>query len=614
MKAKGNSVTKTAVWILMGMLILGLGGFGAVNFNGNVSSIGTVGDKEISVDQYARELQQQIRAIEGQTGEALSFQQAQAIGLDRAVLQRIVRLRALDNETTEMGISIGDENLRERIIDIPSFQGIDGNFDREGYRFALQQAGLSEAEFEDSLREEAARSLLQGAISGGVTMPDVYAQTLVNFVGEKRSFTWAALTQDNLQAPLPAPTDADLQAFYDANPDNFLLPASKSITYVILTPQDVLDEVEISEDELRKAYEDRADEYIQPERRLVERLVFPNEEAANLAAAALEVSGTTFDALVLDRGLTLQDIDMGDVGRLELDGAGEAVFAAEPGAVVGPLPTNLGPALFRVNGILPSLNTTFEDASPALQQDLAGDRAARLVEVRAQDLDDQLAGGAKLEQLAEESKMTLGTIEWTNDSDQDIAAYETFRAAAAALTEGDFPKIDQLEDGSVFAMRLDGTKPERPNPFEDARILVAEAWTADQLLTALTVQAEEAQSALEGGSDFATLGLTENVQENLTRDAVISRAPEGLLTEVFEAAPGDIRIIEGADGVVIARLDSISAAEDNDQTQQLLGQLKTQLNQQLSQDVFTLYSSDVVRRTAPMIDQQAINAVHVNFP
>ena len=120
MKAKGNSVTKTAVWILMGMLILGLGGFGAVNFNGNVSSIGTVGDKEISVDQYARELQQQIRAIEGQTGEALSFQQAQAIGLDRAVLQRIVRLRALDNETTEMGISLGDENLRERIIDIPA--------------------------------------------------------------------------------------------------------------------------------------------------------------------------------------------------------------------------------------------------------------------------------------------------------------------------------------------------------------------------------------------------------------------------------------------------------------------------------------------------------------
>ena len=82
MKAKGNSFTKTAVWGLMGLLILGLGGFGAVNLNGSARTVGEVGDKSISVDDYARELQQQIRAIESQSGEQLSFQEAQAIGLD----------------------------------------------------------------------------------------------------------------------------------------------------------------------------------------------------------------------------------------------------------------------------------------------------------------------------------------------------------------------------------------------------------------------------------------------------------------------------------------------------------------------------------------------------
>ncbi|HJO50104.1 MAG TPA: SurA N-terminal domain-containing protein, partial [Sulfitobacter pontiacus] len=122
MKAKGNSFTKTAVWGLMGLLILGLGGFGAVNLNGSARTVGEVGDKSISVDDYARELQQQIRAIESQSGEQLSFQEAQAIGLDRAVLQRLVRLRALDNEADEMGLSIGDANLRERVVEIPSFQ------------------------------------------------------------------------------------------------------------------------------------------------------------------------------------------------------------------------------------------------------------------------------------------------------------------------------------------------------------------------------------------------------------------------------------------------------------------------------------------------------------
>jgi len=614
MKAKGNSLTKIAVWILMGLLILGLGGFGALNLSGNVRTVGVVGEKEISVDQYARELQQQIRNIESQTGESMPFQQAQAIGLDRAVLQRLVRQRALDSETDQMGLSIGDENLRERIVDIPAFQGINGGFDREGYRFALQQAGLSEAEFESSLREEAARTLLQGAITGGVVMPEAYAKTLVDYVGEQRSFTWAALTEADLNVPVPAPSEADLKAYYKANPDQFMLPSSKSITYIMMTPGDLLDEVEVSQEDLQQAYSDRAAEYIQPERRLVERLVFANQEAADQAAAALEVNGTTFDALVLDRGLTLEDVDLGDVGSGELGAAGDPVFTAQVGDVVGPLPTNLGPALFRVNGVLPSLNTTFEEALPALQQDLAGDRATRLVEVRARDLDDQLAGGATLEQLAEESKMQLDTIEWTQDSSEGIAAYTGFREAAAALSAEDFPQIAQLEDGSVYAMRLDGTLPERPNPFEDARPLIVADWTADQVTQALTAQAEVLKTELENGTDFEALGLTPQMQENLTRDAIINGTPQGFMAEVFDAATGDIRLVEGDGIVAILRVGTVTEATESAQNQQLLGQLINQLNQQLGQDVFALYSDDVVRRAGPQIDQQAVNAVHVNFP
>ena len=74
--AKGFSISKTAVWGLMGLLILGLGGFGAVNLSGNVRSVGTVGDKSIPIDQYARELSQEIRAIEAQTRQSLPFAQA----------------------------------------------------------------------------------------------------------------------------------------------------------------------------------------------------------------------------------------------------------------------------------------------------------------------------------------------------------------------------------------------------------------------------------------------------------------------------------------------------------------------------------------------------------
>ena len=215
--AKGSSLSKTAIWILMGLLMLGLGGFGAVNLSGNIRSIGTVGDKAIPVDAYARQIQNEIRALEQQTGQALPFARAQEMGLDRAVLQRVVRNRAQDHETEQLGLSVGDETLRDEILQIPAFQGVNGEFDREGYRFALQQGGISEAEFETSLREEAARTLLQGAIVGGVQMPDTYAKTLVSYLTETRSFTWSQLDRDDLAAPLQTPADDVLQAYYDEN-------------------------------------------------------------------------------------------------------------------------------------------------------------------------------------------------------------------------------------------------------------------------------------------------------------------------------------------------------------------------------------------------------------
>jgi len=612
--AKSGGIGKTAMWILMGLLILGLGGFGAVSFNGNINSIGTVGSKTIPVNNYARQLQNEIRAIEQQTGQQLPFAQAQQIGLDRAVLQRLVRNRALDHENSELGLSIGDESLREEILRMAAFQGVDGKFDREGYRFALEQGGVSEAEFETSLREEAARTLLQGAILGGVKMPQAYAETLVNYVAEQRSFTWSQLDADSLATPLATPTTEQLRSYYDENVDRFMLPETKKITYAMLSPDALLNEVEVPEEELRSEYEARSNTYNQPERRLVERLAFSDEESANQAAAALEVGGTRFRNLVEDRGLTLADIDLGDVSRLELDAAGEEVFAAETGDVVGPLPTALGPALFRINGILPAQSTSFEEARTELHEELALSRAIRAVEVRARDLDDQLAGGATLEQMANETQMELGTINWDAETSEGIAAYADFREAASALKEGDFPKIDQLDDGSVFAMRLEEELAERPEPFEDALEEIRADWTSEQTVSALTAQATGLIATLGGDASFEAAGLDAIVETDQTRSAFVDGAPAGFMSEIFDMEVGNVTVLPGEGTVVIVRLDAITPPAEDAERTALLGRLGEQLDQALAQDLFNIYADDVTLRAGTQVDPRALQAVHVNFP
>ncbi|WP_299416421.1 peptidylprolyl isomerase [uncultured Sulfitobacter sp.] len=611
--ASKSSIGKTATWGLMGLLFLGLGGFGAVNLSGNIRTIGTVGDKSIAVDTYARQVQNELNAIARQTGRPMPFAQAQELGLDRAVLQRIMRDRALDHEATEMGLSVGDELLRERILQIPAFQGIDGQFDRDGYAQSLRSAGLNEGEFETSLREESARQLLQGAVVSGVEMPAAYSETLVAYVSEERDFTWVLLDETTLETPLGEPDTAALRAYFDENADTFVLPATKKITYVWLNPTDIIDQVDLPEEELRAEYEARSEQYNQPERRLVERLVFADQASADQAAAALEVGGTTFEALVQERGLDLSDIDMGDVAQPALGAAGEAVFAAEVGAVAGPAPSDLGPALFRVNAVLPAQNITFEQAEPELRDVLAADRAIRIVEAQAEDFDDRLAGGATLEELAQETDMVLGQIDWTMDSSDDIAAYEGFRSIAATVNDGDFPRIEQLEDGGIFALRLDEALPERPATFEDVTDEIATRWRDDQIVSQLRARAEDAKTQAEAGTTLPELGLTAREETNQTRNAFIARTPAGFMSTVFEMEPGQIEILEGTDTVVLVRLDAVNPASDTEQAQALVAQLRDQQNEALARGLFEIFADDTLLRAGQNIDQRALNAVHVNF-
>lgn len=613
MAAGVKSFSKTVVWVIVALLIVGLAGFGATNFSGSVRTIGKVGDQSISVDEYARELQREIRAVEAQTGQPMPMSQVRAMGLDQVVLSRLVQLAALDNEADELGISVGDANLQKEIVQIPAFQGVDGKFDRETYRFQLEQANIKEADFESDLRAESARTLVQSAIVTGVKMPAALTDALADYVGARRSFTWALLDEAALEQPVAEPTEDQLKAYYDANQDKFMLPETKQLTYALLTPEMLLDGIEIEEDAMRTLYDERIGEYAQPERRLVERLVFANEEAAASAKAQLEVGGTTFEALVEGRGLQLSDIDLGDVTYDDLGDAAEAVFEAGTGDVVGPLPSDLGPALFRINGELAARTTEFDDIKVELRDELAGDQARRQIDARADALEDMLAGGATLEELTGETEMELGTIGWSANSDEGVAAYDAFDKAAAEVTTEDFPRIDFLEDGGIFALRLDETLPRRPEPFEDAREKVGEAWGRDQMIADLTAQAETLVDGLTSDEAFTEAGLQMKVENGLTRTAYLEGTPPDFMTSVFGMEKGDVQVIPSENGVVIVRLNDIQPPADTEEFGIMRDAAAAQFDQALAQALFSAYVRDIRLRSGARIDQQALAAVQANF-
>lgn len=609
-----KGITNTLVWILMGLLILGLGGFGVTNLSGSVRSIGSVGDSNIDVDEYARALQREIRAVEAERGEPVSFAQARDMGVTESVLARLIASAAFDHETGQIGLSIGDENLREEIIGMQQFQGVDGSFDREGYRYALDQAGLSESTFEEDIRAETARSFLQAAVMAGVTMPEGYMQTLLDYLGEQRSVTWAVLGRDDLQTGMPVPDDSDLQAYHSEHEDQFTIPERKRITYALLTPDMLIDTVEVDEAALRDAYEAREDEFNQPERRLVERLAFGTEEAAQTALEQIESGEATFEDLVAQRGLELTDIDLGDVSKADLEGAGEEVFAASTGDVVGPLSSPVGPALFRVNAVLSEQVTSFEEAEPDLRAELAADRARRVVDSRIDAVDDLLAGGATIEDLADETDMELGQIDWHEGMNDGVAAYDAFRNAASAVSENDYPEVIELDEGGIFAMRLDEVVPPEVQPLDEVRDAVTAAWEQQALVSELKAQAEPMVENLKAGESLEDVGLDVDGSQTLTRRGFRAEVPASFIETVFGMEKGGATMIEGDGRVFVIKLNDILPPDEEDgDLEELQGVLQQRAATGLSQDLFQVLANDIRSRAGIELDQAALNAVHSNF-
>ena len=187
--AKKGGASRIAVWIILGLLFVGLVGFGASDFGGSIRTVGTVNDEEIELQTFGNELQQELRALQAETGQAFSMEQARAFGIDGAVLARLVSQAVLDSETSLLGLSVGDEAVRDQVTQLPAFQGIDGNFDREAYDYTLRNSGLTVADFEDRIRKETARNLLQGSIVGAIAAPDAYVDMLYGWARERRDIT-----------------------------------------------------------------------------------------------------------------------------------------------------------------------------------------------------------------------------------------------------------------------------------------------------------------------------------------------------------------------------------------------------------------------------------------
>ncbi len=498
MASQSKSISKYFVWILLGLLIIGLGGFGASGLSGTMRSVGSVGDRDISIDEYARALRQELAQTAQQFGQTLTFEQAQLFGLPQQTLSRLVLQKAIEVEADRLGLSVGDEAVLEQLLKVSAFRGSDGQFSREAYTFALENNRLSEAEFEDGIRQETTRNIVQAAVVTGNVMPSVFTEKMIDFLLETRNFTHVKLNETDLATPLQEATEAQLQAYYVENIERFTVPESKQLTIASLDLTQLSEKMTVSDETVAAFYEKQNALYNQPERRIVERLVFSDAQSADAAAAALKNGTNDFDALLEQRGLSAADVSLGAIDQGFFgQGTGAAVFNADLNTAIGPFSDDLGAAIFRVTEVLPAQSTPLEDVADQLRQELALELAAKEVDRVSAQAEDLLAAGATVEDLALETDLVLSTLSYHAGVSEGLAADQAFRQAAFEVKSEDFPELIRLDNGGLAALRLDETQAARPQPLPEIREDAMKAWRVEALRKALLAQADDLKSQLE---------------------------------------------------------------------------------------------------------------------
>lgn len=604
-----KSMSKVFVWILLGMVIVGLGGFGLGNFGSVATSLGTLGDRDILIDDYVQALNDQTATFSRNTGMTVDFAMLESFGLDEQVLEEVINRTALDLGAEEMGLGISDEGLVKILQDVPAFQDSDGSFDKERYFYRLENAGITAAEFEDDLRGDQIRALLFTYLAQSNLAQEAMAQTATAFAKHTRKVRFSRFTLADLDTPPAGPTQAQLQTYFDENGGDFLTEEVKRLTVLWLTPEDIADPTAVEREVVENLYQSNFDVYNQPEKRFIEQLIYPSEAEAQAALGAVQSGEKSFDDLIADRGLSASDVELGPKAKADLPAqVAEAVFAAEVDTVVGPIPSEVGrPALYLVSAVQEALAQTVDDVYDELALDIARDRARRALDARQNEWSDQLFGGARLEEISPDHILTVA---YDGDYDGQLAGYDEFHQAAQAIGEGDFPEILRLEDDSILALRLEEIIAPKPKSFDEVRGDIAEILRVRTRKEAMN----EYGQALAASLLQPVTAQGRVVERDLTRGEFYGTFPQGFVIGVFEA---DLKTpdvaVENEEGYAFVVLGATAADATNAENATTLERQRAQIEATLQKDMVNAFAYALREDYGYRLDQSVLDAVHTQM-
>jgi peptidyl-prolyl cis-trans isomerase D len=620
-KASSNWLGKAVMAAVVGFLVISFAiwGIGDIFRGFGRSTVAKIGRTEITIEQFRTLYNDRLQQYSRQLGRPISADQARAAGLDRVVIGQIFSEILLDERARALGLALSDSDVAKLITNDPAFRGPNGQFDRFRFEQIIRNAGYTEARFVAEQRRQMLRRELAGTIASGLSAPKALVEALNRYQNEQRAIEYVLLDRA-LAGEIPSPPPEALAKYFEDRKILFRTPEYRKLVLVSLIPSEQARWIEISDADLKRAYEERRARYVTAERRHIMQIDFPNAEAASAAAERI-AKGTSFAEIAKELGKSEKDIDLGTVPKSAMIDrpVADAAFALKEGEVSAPVQGRFGTVLVQVLKIVPEQVRPLEQVAGELKQELATARAKSEIFDVYNKIEDARAEGKSLEEAAANLKLEARTVE-VDRSGRDPAGTpvklpDAQRLLAGAFTTDIGVERDplQFQDGYVW-YEVTGLSPSRERSLDEVKDQVEARWRDQEIATRLDAKTTAILEKLKAGETLPQAAAADRLKvetlSGLKRGEASGPLSAAGVDAVFRTAKDAAGKTEGAQppDEVVFRVTDIVVPSLDMASEDAKRALET-LNRGLSEDILAEYIAWLESDIGVTINQSALNQV-----
>lgn len=617
-------------------------GAGRAGGRGGGNAAVQIGNRTVSESEFLEEmrrLDQRFSQIYGEQWNEIRGQVDLAGQTANFFIDRELQIA----EARKVGLTVTREELQEAILQDPSFHDQGGDFvGAETYKRILRAYfRMTPEAYEERLTEDLLIGKLNALAERNVWVSDAEVEREFRRQREFSDFDVIQLRYEPFLAEVEIAED-ETRAAFDATAEDYRRGEERTIRYLLVENSRLRRTLPADELELRAYYDQHVDEFREGEQASARHIlirVAPDatelergeaELRAN-SVATIAQAGGDFAAIAAqhseDPGSKDNGGDLGWFGRGQMVAEFEdAVFAAKPGDIVGPIRSQFGYHIIKVEGFRPEHQRPFEEVEEQIRFRVLNDRAAAETEARA---------GVLARRLQSDRPETQEQWQLIADEDEAVVLNQSppFSAGDAIAGASSGPELaDQAFAASLgdiggpvavprgwIVWQLAEIRPEGIPAFEEVRTEVEQKLRRERAVELAAAQgrllADRWRGSDEGSALAAEFGSTVTEARDHRRGQVVGSlgAMPDLDAAVFAAGEGQVLgPIEAGigGGVVVAKVESLSlvdpaelARSRDDLRARLMaeraGQLLRSILNERRRDTVVAVDEELLQRFAP---------------